>query len=179
MIPLESACYFVLSERICHLPGGHPGKTGNGGFWHEGIRRDGAAREIHAGGFRRLVKEPYKSGIHPQVEAAAEKEGEAGLPRRTETAGLSSFPGHKLHKNRPGTLCGLWRESTCYYRHSERICVLPKGCGLPVATFAARPQKHRPSRKARQQKKQNGGNAHEGIRIYGETRDRRVKGEDF
>lgn len=68
-------------------------KPENGGIADEGIRRDGAAREIHAGGFRRLVKEPYQSGVHPQVEAAAEKEGEAGLPRRAETAGLSGFRG--------------------------------------------------------------------------------------
>ena len=127
MIWLYSACYSVHPERICHLPGGHPGKTGNGGFGHEGIRGDGAAWEIYAGGFWRLVKEPHKSGIHPQVEAASEKEGEAGLPRRAETAGLSGFSGHKLHKNRPGILCSLWQESTCYYPHSERICVLPKG----------------------------------------------------
>ncbi len=36
------------------------------------------------GGFRRLVEEPHQSGIYPQVEAAAEKEGEAGMPRRFE-----------------------------------------------------------------------------------------------
>lgn len=137
MIRLYSACYSARPERICHLPGGHPGKTANGGFWHEGIRGDGAAREIHAGGFRRLVKEPYKSGIHPQMETAAEKEGEAGLPRRAETAGIGSFPGHKLHKNRPGTLCSLWRELTCYYPLLERTCVLPKGKNRVVSETIA------------------------------------------
>ena len=35
-----------------------------------------------------MVEEPHQSGIHPQVEAAAEKEGEAGVPYRSETAGL-------------------------------------------------------------------------------------------
>ena len=48
-----------------------------------------------------MFKEPYQSGVHPQVEAAAEKEGEAGLQSCSETAGLSGFPGHNLHKNRP------------------------------------------------------------------------------
>lgn len=139
------------------LTGRHPGKTGNGGFGHEGIWRDGAAWEIHAGGLRRLVKEPQPGIVHPQVEAAAEKEGEAGVPRRVETAGLGGFPGHKLHKSCPGCLCSLWRELTCYYPHPERICVLPKG----------------------KTKKQNGGNAHAGTGIYGETRDQRVKGEDL
>ncbi len=67
------------------------------------------------------------------------------------------FPGHKLHKNRPRCLCTLWRELACYYPHSERIYVLPKG----------------------KSKKENGGNAHEGTGIYEEARDRRVKGEDF
>ena len=38
------------------------------------------------GGFRGLVEEPHQGGIHPQMEAAAEKEGEAGLPRRAEAA---------------------------------------------------------------------------------------------
>ena len=65
------------------------GETGiqNGGLKDEGIRRDGTAWEVHAGGLRRLVEEPYQSGIHPQMETPAEKEGKAGVPRHAETDG--------------------------------------------------------------------------------------------
>ena len=59
----------------------------DGGLKDEGIRRDGTAWEVHAGGLRRLVEEPHQSGIHPQVETPAEKEGKAGVPRHAETDG--------------------------------------------------------------------------------------------
>ncbi len=80
-----SACHSACPERRCLLPVNPEYRDGK--LKDEGIWRDGAAWEVYAGGFRRLVGEPYQSGIHPQVEVLTEKEGKAGASRHAETDG--------------------------------------------------------------------------------------------